>query len=259
MAKAETTLLSKYKINSDLLLSADELKSIYLFGVPVKDRNGVSISNDTLNFYIKSAQDELQQYLDLKFKKQVYVERLQFTAEDYYNWSYLRTSLPIVCPLKLTGFLNTTRQVEYPKDWLTAKQSNDGILYHRNLYIVPAGNATALTQAQLFTGMLPNLSYLGLARIPNYWEVTYTTGWDKIPTNIVDIVGKLAAINIFRISGDLIISPGLSSMSLGIDGLSQSMSSKAYDARIKSMLDELTQRLLPEAKRYYTGYLFGVA
>lgn len=258
MAKAETTLLSKYKINSDLLLSAEELKSIYLFGVPVKDRNGVSISNDTLNFYIKSAQDELQQYLDLKFKKQVYEERLTFTAEDYYNWSYLRVTYPIVCPIKLTGLLNTTKQVEYPKDWLTAKQSNDKLLYHRNLYIVPAGNATALTQAQLFTGMLPNLSYLGLARIPNYWDVVYTTGWDKVPTNLIDIVGKLAAINIFRISGDLIISPGISSMSLGIDGLSQSMSAKAYDNRIKSMLDELTQRLLPQAKNYYKGYIFGV-
>lgn len=259
MAKAETTLLSKYKINSDLLLSAEELKSIYLFGVPVKDRNGVSISNDTLNFYIKSSQEQLEQYLDLKFKKQIYTETLTFTAEDYYNWSYLRTSFPIVCPILLEGFLNTTKQVEYPKDWLVAKKSNDGVLYHRNLYIVPAGNATALTQAQLFTGMLPNLSYLGLARIPQYWTVTYSTGWDKVPTNLIDIVGKLAAINIFRISGDLIISPGISSMSLGIDGLSQSMSAKAYDNRIKSMLDELTQKLLPQAKDYYKGYIFGVA
>lgn len=252
------TLQSRYNINSDLLLSVEELKSIYLFGVPVKDRNDGIISDSTFEFNIRSAQEQVQNYLNLLFKKQVYKETLQFVAEDYYNWSYLRLTYPVVCPVLLEGFLNTTKQVTYPKDWLSSKKTSDGILYHRNLYVVPAGNATALTQQQLFTGMLPNLSYLGLARIPNYWEVTYTTGFDKVPNDIIDIVGKLAAINIFRISGDLIISPGISSFSLGIDGLSQSMSAKAYDGRIKAMLDDLTMRLLPQAKDYYKGYIFAV-
>lgn len=252
------TLKSKYKVNSDLLLSPEELKDIYLFGVPVKDRNDGIISNSSFEFYIQSAQEQLQNYLNLLFKKQVYKETLQFVAEDYYNWSYLRLTYPVVCPMLLEGFLNTTKQTTYPKDWLSSRKTSDGILYHRNLYIVPAGNASALTQQQLFTGMLPNLSYLGLARIPNYWEVTYTTGFDKVPHDIIDAVGKLAAINIFRISGDLVISPGISSFSLGIDGLSQSMSAKAYDVRIKAMLDDLNNRLLPQLKDYYKGYIFGV-
>lgn len=255
----EVTLKSKYEINSDAVLSVDELKDIYLFGIPLKDRGEVCIPDSTFKFAIKSATEQLETYLNLLFKKQVYKETMQFVAEDYYNWSYLKLTYPVVCPLLLVGMLNTTKQVEYPKDWLTSKKTSDGILYHRNLWIVPAGNATALTQQQLFTGMIPNLSYLGLARIPNYWEITYTTGFDKIPTSLIDIVGKLAAINIFRISGDLIISPGISSFSLGIDGLSQSMSAKAYDGRIKAMLDDLTQRLLPQAKDYYKGYLLSVA
>lgn len=252
------TLKSKHEITSEALLSPQELSDIYLFGIPIKDRNGALISNETFKFYISAAQEQLENYLALKFKKQVYTETLSYAAEEFYNWSYLRTTYPVVCPLLLEGFLNTTKQVTYPKEWLTAKKSSDGTLYHRNLYIVPAGNATGLTQAQLFTGLIPNLSYLGLARIPNYWNVTYVTGFSKVPYQLVDIVGKLASLNIFCLSGDLILSPGIASFSLGIDGLSQSMSAKAYDGRIQSMLTDLTQRLLPEARDYYRGFLFGV-
>lgn len=252
------TLSSSYKINSDLLLSVEELKNIYLFGVPKNDRNGTAIPDSTFEFNIRSAQVQMQNFLNLLFKKQLYVETLQFMAEDYYNWAYLRLTYPVVCPQLLEGYLNTTKQVTYPKEWLVSRKTNDGILYHRNLYIVPAGNSTGLTQAQLFTGLIPNLSYLGLARIPDYWTVSYVTGFDKVPEPIIDAIGKLAAINIFRISGDLIISPGISSFSLGIDGLSQSMSAKAYDGRIKAMLDDLTLRILPQLKDYYKGYIFGV-
>lgn len=251
-------LKSKYSINTDALLSVDELKNIYLFGIPVKDRNGIFISDDTFKFYIDAAQKEMENFLNLLFKKQVYQETMQFVAEDYYNWSYLRLTYPVVCPILLEGFLNTTKQVTYPKDWLTGRKTSDGILYHRNLYIVPAGNATALTQQQLFTGMLPNLSYLGLARIPNYWTVTYTTGFDKVPVPIIDAIGKLAAINIFRISGDLIIQAGVNSFSLGIDGLSQSQSVRAFDIRIRMMMEDLNGRLLPQLKDYYKGIIFGV-
>lgn len=252
------TLNSKYGINSDALISPSELKDIYLFGIPVKDKNNVSISNDTFKFHIKAAQDQLEEFLSIKLKKQVYEETLGFSATDYWNWAYLRSTYPIVCPILLEGFLNTTKQVTYPKDWLVAKRSSDGILYHRNLYIVPAGNSSSLTQQQLFTGLIPNLSYLGLSKIPEYWTLTYTTGFDKVPFNLIDIVGKLASISIFRISGDLMF-PGVGSFSLGIDGLSQSQSIKAFDNRIKMALEDLTQRLLPQAKDYYKGYLFGVA
>jgi len=252
------TLKSKYKIDFTPLLSPEELKDIYLFGIPLTDKNGVSISDETIKYYIAAAQEQLENYLALKFKKQVYVETLSFTAEHFYNWAYLRVTYPVVYPILLEGFLNTTKQTTYPKEWLSCKTSIDGTLYHRNLYIVPAGNSSQLTQQQLFTGIIPNLSYLGLARIPNYWSVTYISGFAVVPRQLIDIVGKLAALNIFRISGDLVVSAGIGSFSLSIDGLSQSQSIKAFDSRIQATLTDLTQRLLPEARDYYKGILFSV-
>lgn len=254
----QITLKAKYKSNSDLLLSVDELKQIYLFGLPLSNTNGVAISDDTIAFNIASAQEQMENFLCVKFKKQIYEERLSFDASDFYNWSYLKSTYMIVKPLLLQGFLNTTLQVKYPSDWLSVKTSSDGILMHRNLYIVPAGNSSALTQAQLFTGIIPNLTYLGLARIPNYWDFVYSTGFSKVPKNIIDAVGKLAALSIYRISGDLIVAPGIGSFSMSIDGLSQSKSIKSFDQRIQAMLQDLTQRILPELKNYYVGLTFTV-
>jgi len=254
----QITLKVKYDIQSDLVISVDELKSIYLFGLPLNNTNGVSISDDTIAFNIASAQEQMENFLCVKFKKQIYQEKLSFDAADFYNWSYLKATYMIVKPLLLEGYLNTTKQVSYPTDWLSVKQSSDGILFHRNLYIVPAGNSSALTQAQLFTGIIPNLTYLGLARIPNYWDLTYSTGWNKVPKNIIDAVGKLAALSIYRISGDLIVAPGIGSFSMSIDGLSQSKSIKSFDQRIQTMLQDLTQRILPELKNYYVGLTFTV-
>lgn len=254
----QITLKSKYNISSDLVLSVDELKNIYLFGLPLTNTNGIAISDETIAFNIASAQEQMENFLCLKFKKQVYREKLSFIAEDFYNWSYLKTTYMIRKGLLLEGYLNTTKQVSYPVNWLSIKTSSDGILFHRNLYIVPAGNSSALTQAQLFTGIIPNLTYLGLARIPNYWNCSYITGFDKTPKNIIDAVGKLAALSIYRISGDLIVAPGIGSFSISIDGLSQSKSIKSFDQRIQAMLQDLTQRILPELKNYYVGLTFAV-
>lgn len=256
---ATKSLSSRYDINTGLLISASELKEKYLFGTPLINKNGVEMSDSTIEGFITSATNQLENYLNLLFKKQIYSETLQFTATDFMNWSYLRCTYPVVCPILIEGFLNTTKQCTYPREWLSSKVSSDKVLWHRNLYIVPAGNSTQITQAQLFTGIIPNLSYLGLATIPNYWTVTYVTGFDKIPEILVDIVAKLSAINVLQIISDLILMPGITSFSLGIDGLSQSLSSKGYDGRIKAYLDDLTRRLLPQAKDYYKGIIFGVA
>lgn len=256
---SELHLKVRFEKNTDLLISINELKETYLFGTPLKNNDNTEITDSSIKFYIQAATEQLENYLNLKFKKQVYEETLQFTSEDYMRWAYLRVTYPVTCPINLDGFLNQTRQVSYPKEWLVARKSSDGILYHRNLFIVPNGDKTSTTFQMLFTGLIPNLSYLGLSRIPEYWTARYVTGFDVVPKTIIDIVAKLASINVLRVISDNVLQPGIQSFSLGIDGLSQSVSSKGYDARIKGFLDDLNTRLLPQAKDYYKGYLFSVA
>ena len=64
----------------------------------------------------------------------------------------------------------------------------------------------------------------------------------------------MAAVDVFAIAGDLILNPGISSQSLGIDGLSQSASissGSAFQNRIKQYqkdIDEQTKILRSKYK-----------
>jgi hypothetical protein len=109
------------------------------------------------------------------------------------------------------------------------------------------------------------MPYLGMnaarAGIPDYWKVAYLTGFDKIPDNILTVIGKLASIFILQQLGDVILGPGISSMSLGLDGLSQSVSStksasnSAFGSRISVYTKDL-ERELPALHDFFTGFVF---
>lgn len=254
-----------YGKNQDLIISPEEMREIYMWGVAVKDQSGNEIPDHVLLHYIKAAQDEVSHYLNLKLKKQVVEETLDFSQTDWKRWGYIKCTYPVVCPISLQGFLNTVKQIDYPPEWLSSRKINDGgILHHRNLYVIPAGNSTAHSSAVIYSGIIPQLGVVGSSLIPNYWNTKYITGFDVIPKDIVEVIGKLASISIFHIAGDLILGAGIASFSLGLDGLSQSISSTSsatnagYGARITGYLSDL-KRQLPALKDYYRGFSFGVA
>ena len=72
-------------------------------------------------------------------------------------------------------------------------------------------------------------------------------------------IGKTAAINIFHIAGDLILGAGIASFSLGVDGLSQSISSTSsatnagYGARILGYQDDI-KKMMPILQAKYGGF-----
>lgn len=261
-----TTVLSiPYKKNVDLIISPDELKDRYFFGIDLTDSNGNLISDQSLEFYIKAATLEWENYLNLKLKKQAYRENLTFRHKDWVEWGYLPATYPVVQPLSAQGYLNTTLQVDYPKQWLSAKSQSEEGSYDRNIHLVPIhGSANALSNNVVFIGISPHVGYFGSSNIPNYWDVKYITGFNKVPEDILNGVGKLAAINIFHELGDIIVGAGIASKSIGIDGLSQSISTTSsatnagYGARIIGYLKDL-EKAAPILKGKYTGILFGSA
>ena len=92
-----------------------------------------------------------------------------------------------------------------------------------------------------------------------YWRVRYLTGFTEIPTDLLNVIGKTAAINIFHIAGDLILGAGIASFSLGVDGLSQSISSTSsatnagYGARILGYQDDI-KKMMPILIAKYGGF-----
>lgn len=258
----------KYNIsigkNEGLLISPSELLEQYFFGTMPKSKDGRDFGFDNIKKYIKTYQENLEDILSLRFIPQLVEENFPFVRRDYEEWGFIMVTFPVVKPDKLVGFISNIRQITYPSTWLTSKKSSDGKLFQRRLYIVPGGGSqSATTNSVVYSGITPMLGFMGFGHIPDYWYITYQTGFEKMPRNIIDVIAKSAAIPIFAIIGDLIFGPGVSGSNLSIDGLSQGITTNitgknsAYGARISELSRELKSEI-DNLKDVYCGIKFSV-
>lgn len=256
-------LETSFSVDNSIIITPEELMKNYLFGVSIKSSTGEELSTDVYKFYIKAAQQEVENRLNLKLLPQVIKETRDYDIDDYKNFGYIRCSYPVVQPYEMVGKFGMAEQIRYPKEWLSAKRSNEvpGMFY-RNLYLIPnvggyqSGNATGVT----FNGVFgANLLWNSKQKIPNYWNIRYLTGFSQIPADLLNAVGMLASIRLLDIAGDLILGAGIASYSLSVDGLSQSVSSTSsatnagYGARVLSYGDALKQ-LWPVLEGKYKGF-----
>ena len=247
--------------NSGLPISAPELANRYFFGIPIVDQSGNIMRDEDIEFFIMTAKEDLEGYLNLKLSKQIIEESFDYFRDDYKSWGHVPVSYPCVRPFKLTGLLGNVEQVEFPSEWLSVKKTNDGIGYSRNIKLVPTAGTTT-NQSVVYSGIAPNVGWFGQPTIPNYWTAVYCTSMDRVPEDILDAIGKLAAINVFHQLGDIILGAGIASQSIGIDGLSQSISTTSsatnagYGARITGYLDDL-KKMMPRLKAKYDGFELG--
>lgn len=250
-----------YKINTGELLSSEEERALYFYGITIQDRSGQALPNSTYTHFVKAATQEVEKYLGIKVQKQIISETLDFYLDEFKNWGYIQTTYPVVKPFKTTGFLGSVRQLDYPQGWLTCRTSSDKETYYRRIFIVPTQSSEVTTQGAsiLYSGVLPYTSLTSFSHIPNYWHVEYCTGFDTVPRDLLDVIGKLAAIGIFNIAGDIALGQAaLASYSLSIDGLSQSISTTnsatnaAFGARIINYQKEIKDSL-SKLRSYYKG------
>jgi len=250
------------------LMGIEELKELYLFGVDLSDDRGNPYPPALFAHYIRSAVDWLEKKLMLPILPKRFVEECHdYYKPDYNKYIWLKLlSSPVIgveeCKLVLPG-----EQVVkvFEQDWLHL-QRFDG-----QLQMVP-GTGTAGTILLGASGAWLPLIYGNNKFIPDVFRVTYEAGFgrpskpgstskpdpelDNFPANIKHCVGMLASLGPFNIAGDLIVGAGIASTSLGIDGLSQSVSSTAsatnagFGARIIEYQKELKD-MIPSLQRYY--------
>lgn len=232
----------QYRKNDCSVLTPGELKQLYFFGVKIEDRMGTEISDETWYMNIRSAQEEIEKYLGIKLCKQIIQENQTFYRDEFEQFGFIRTNYPVVKPYGLDGFIGTIKQIQYPLEWLSSRLSNDGYSYNRQIYIVP-NISTAKTGSIVYNGIVPYLGILGYSQVPNYWTITYITGYDIIPKDLLNVIGMLASLMMLGIASDLILGPGIGNQSLSIDGLSQSLNSKGFENRVKHYMDTIKTTL----------------
>lgn len=263
----QLTLTMKYRKNEGLLLSPTEMFSLYLYGIKIQAGDGTAFSTESMRFYIQAAQQEIENFFNLKLVYQfIALEKLTFYRADYWqSFPILFTNYPVNKPISLTGRFNQLEQISYPTQWLTNTQNSYG-QYKRRVSIVPTGTAVATANAEvILSGLTTQLGSQHFLMIPDYWDLQYITGFklDQIPMDLINLTGKLASFGPLGIAGDLILGAGIASQSLGVDGLSQSISSTSsatnagYGARLVQYEREI-KATIPRIKLVYDEIKMGV-
>jgi hypothetical protein len=240
-----------YKTTPELVISPEEVVKLYLFGIPLCNKDGRELDNEFIRQKILNAQELIENSLFIKLTEQFIHETSDFNRVEWKSWGYVKTSYPVKIPCELSGWYNNIKQISYPGNWLSSRKedsslgSNDGV-YFRQVHIIPSGTTgNAETNGVVYNGATPFALWLGLDQIPNYWHTTYLTGFDKVPRELIDTVGKLAAIQLLVQLGDVYMGVGTNNYSVSLDGLSPSISLLKsneygiYGSRIKGFSTDL--------------------
>jgi hypothetical protein len=260
----QINLSVSYKKNTGLVISPQELLALYFYGIELRARDSSVLDNYNIETFIRAAQSEIERYFDFKIFKKLITERQDYYRDDYTstNFPFVRTSLPVFKVHTLIGMVNGVEQIIYPENWLQEHTSSENRVY-RQFAVVPNGSVVNADAAVIFTGVSAMYGLRSYPQIPNYWYIQYETGYllNEVPQDITNLVGLMAAIQVFVLLGDLVLGGGVSSASIGIDGLSQSISttksanSGAYSGRINQYLKQ-TEATIQRLKRTYKGMSF---
>ena len=240
------TLTLSYDVDSELLLSAEEYLVNYLTDIPLRGLAGEKIADTTIEEKIRIATTQIENFLSIKIPRQRITEEQDFEQEHFEQWGAIHVNYLVSEVNKLEGKLNFAHQITYPKGWISIKRGLDKA---RNVFIVPGQqeDLSGLTTdfIVVFTGKFPIFGYSSAGYIPNYWVLDYTTGFEEVPRDLQDVVGKLASMQILAVLGDIAFGAGIASKSISIDSLSQSIGTtqsaenSLYSARIRQFEKEL--------------------
>lgn len=262
------------------ILSIEELKTNYLFGIDLTNDAGEEYPDSLYAHYIKSALSRLEHRIHITIVPTVIEEeRHDFYREDYdhYIWmKLLRTPVISIEEVKLVLPGEQVVQV-FSKDWIHIQRPSG------QLQLLP-GTGTQGSILLGAAGAFMPFIYGNNRFIPDAFRVKYTAGfgpppegsygftpgsepesvsrpdpeYDTVPAMIKDVIGKMASFGPLNIAGDLLGGAGIASQSIGIDGLSQSFNTTSsatnagYGARLVQYSKELKEDI-PRLERYYEG------
>jgi hypothetical protein len=249
----------KYKKNQGIALSSTELIEGYFFGVPLTNAQGVTISHKVIEDKIAEAQSAVEGALSIKLSPTMMMETRDFIRDEFKEWGFFKMGFPVKLVTQLVGKYANNTVTTYPVHWMSIQRNSEEYLIGRTINIVPSGMGNVTTH--MYGGIFPFFNISGSASIPNYWEVSYLTGYEKVPYDLLGFIGKLASIPVLAQLGNIVLGAGISSQSLSFDGLSQSFgstkssTSSAYGATIKQYTEEL-KNALPSLINKYKGIAF---
>lgn len=235
------------------IMSIDELKSTYLFGVDLTKDDGEPFPDSMFEFYIKAAVSWIEHKLDLPIRPVSCEESHDYDPQAYMSWVFLKLNKFPIISVENLEFITPSGDTATVIDssWIRVQKE----MGHLN--VLPNGSA-GITFIGASGSLYPRFG--GSRFIPDFFRVKYTAGFEsgKVPDDIRHLIGMVSSYGPLNIAGDLIAGAGIASQSLGIDGLSQSVSTTSsatnsgYGSRILSYTRE-AKDMIPTLRKYYKG------
>lgn len=137
-----------------------------------------------------------------------------FVPRTQGQWVKIQTPFPQLLRVdNLYGAIANTRVIDIDLEWI--EHSEQGGL----IQLVPFNQEIAFD----FIGLLWSNALRGASELPNFWHYNVIAGLRETPCDIQELIAKKAAIDALVIAGQA-LRPGLGSMSLSRDGVSESVS-----------------------------------
>lgn len=216
------------------LVTPEQLRMRKLWGIPLysawrqarSNEPAPRITDEQLKDVIRRAVMMLETEARLTLMPTKFRERKAFDRQEFDSYGFFRLeNRPVTSVDKLS--IQDSNAVDVwtvPPQWI-----EPGYLARGQVYILPLSPAnTGATFAALGTGspyglaMMHHMTMTG--RIPAYWTIEYTAGFPdgQLPGLVNELVAVIAAMEVLGVLAPTFALIG--SHSLGIDGLSQSIS-----------------------------------
>ena len=238
------------------VLTVAELKAHYLFGVDLTDDGGNPYPKSLFEGYLRDAIGWLERELDVRLQPTARTERQDLFARDFQEFEWIQLDhAPILAVDSVEHLVGDNVIWTVPTSWLQV-DNESGVIQ-----VVPA-SGSGVSEAFLLASGSRYAGYSTLihSRYPGFFRITYRHGFalGTIPAEIKHVIAMKASLGPLDIAGDLLLGAGIASLSVGIDGVHQSISSTSsatnagYGARVKRYEAELKARL-PGLKRKWAG------
>lgn len=235
-----------------LVLSVDEFKDTFLFGVDLTDDDGRPYPLRMYEMFIKAGTSWIEHEIDIPLvAKEIVGERHDHLPIDWANWGWFQLlQYPVQEVRGITFQPQGGTATPIPTDWIQIEKDT-GVLQ-----IVPGPTVEGI--AWTMQGSMYPIFGGSAGRYPGFWRVDYRAGFEpkEVPPIIKELVGKWASLGVMNIAGDLVGGAGLQGMSVSLPGLTQnvtttnSSTNAGYGARLLQYIKEI-KMVLPAVKRTY--------
>lgn len=202
------------------VLTPEYIRANYITGLTFVDANGNLYPDSWYWTHIRAAVSTFERETQIAvLRRTITDEQHDYNASDYVRYAFVNLFMyPVVQVLAVGAQYPTGQKImDFPPEWFRIDELAGQI------QLVP----TAGTLSQVMIGQggayLPMI-FSTISYMPKLWHVDYIAGFaeGKVPWDIIDTICKLASVNLLSVAAQDILPPGVTSVSVGTDGVSQS-------------------------------------